>query len=127
MIFPDYVLNTLLFKSGGLHVQRKLLEDRLPDDTLEVGPSVPGGQLSNPAMVNVIMRNRPEQRLQDLASVILIRGRHSDVGVKTAWPGQCRVEDLRPIGGSNNNNPAPEVASEAVHLREKSSQDSVSG
>merc|ERR1719282_507786 len=77
-------------------------------------------------MVNVIMRNRPEQRLQDLPPVILIRGRYSDVGVKTAWPGQCRVEDLRPIGGSNNNNPAPEVTSEAVHLREKCRQDSVS-
>merc|ERR1712110_1361068 len=58
--------------------------------------------------------------------VNVIRGRHSDVGVKTAWPGQCRIEDLRPIGGSDHNNPSPEVASEAVHLREKSRKDSVS-
>ena len=81
-------------------------------------PVKPGRTPRDAEQVDVL-RHRLAARvhLQDLVPPGEVRGVHGDLPVEAAGPQQRRVEDVGPVGGRDQDDPAADV--EAVHLDEQ--------
>ena len=90
-------------------------QGRLVGEVGEVGADHAGRRRGDPVEVDVVgERQRARVDLEDLAAPVLVGRRHGHAAVEAAGPQQRAVEDLRAVGGAEDDH--RDVGLEAVHL-----------
>ena len=87
----------------------------LVDEIGEIGTGETWRPARDRSQVDVWLdRDRPSVNAKDLLASLQIRITDGDLPIEPARPQQCGIEDVRAVGGSNNNDAVR--AGEAVHL-----------